>query len=158
MSANPAMIFQGVSAVMKMQSAQTEAKGIAAQASSTRLQARSEALKYKQQGVAVLRNILENDAAINARGAAGGIASYSGSNLTLSNYAMARGADEFFMTREGQTIALRTGEIKADQYMQQAAAVKQQAFMSAAFGLGAQQYSQSQLGSAPAPLEIYGVG
>ena len=69
---------------------------------------------------------------------------------------MARGADEFFMTQEGQTIALRTGEIKADQYMQQAAAVKQQAFMSAAFGLGSQAYSQSQLGGAP--LEIYGVG
>lgn len=156
MSANPTMVFQGVSAVMKMQSAQTEAKGIAAQASFTRLQARSEMLKYKQQGVAVLRNLVRTQASINAGAGARGFDSYSGTPLGLSRYAASEAANEYFMTQEGQTIALRTGEIKADQYMQQAAAVKQQAFMSAAFGLGAQQYSQSKLGGAP--LEIYGVG
>lgn len=156
MSANPVMIFQGLSAVTKMQYAQTKAEGIAAQASFTRLQARSEALKYKQQGVAVLRNLVRTQASINAGAGARGFDSYSGTPLGLSRYAASEAANEYFMTREGQTIALRTGEIKADQYMQQAAAVKQQAFMSAAFGLGAQQYSQSQLGGAP--LEIYGVG
>jgi len=36
--------------------------------------------------------------------------------------------------------------------MKQASAVKQEAFMSAAFGLGRQAYSQSQLGG---QLEIY---
>lgn len=155
MSASPAMILQGVSAIMKMQAAQTQAKGLAAQASFTKLQARSEMLKYKQQGVAVLRNLVRTQASINSGAGARGFDSYSGTPLRLSRYAASEAANEYFMTQEGQTIALRTGEIRADQYMKQASAVKQQAFMSAVFGLGSQQYSQSQLGGAPAPLEIY---
>jgi hypothetical protein len=159
MSANPVMVLQGASAIMKMQAAQTQAKGLAAQASYAQLQAKSEMLKYKQQGVAVLRNLVRTQASINAGAGARGFDATSGTPLGLSRYAASEAANEYFLTREGQTIALRTGEIRADQYMKQASAVKQQAFMSAAFGLGSQAYSQGLLGEAPQQsFEIYNYG
>ena len=47
--------------------AKTEAKALVTQGAYAKVQARSEVLKYKQQGVAVMDNILATQATINAR-------------------------------------------------------------------------------------------
>lgn len=149
MSGMEMMALQAASGAMKIQAARSEAKGLAAQATFARTQARSEALKYKQQGVQVLDNILRSQASITARAAAGGISAGSGSAKYLATLAEAKGAGEYYTTREGQIIQTRTGELKAGEYMREAKAGMRNAIMGAALGMGMQGYNQGLLGEAP---------
>ena len=99
---------------------QQQAKGLMQQAAFRRVQARSEALKYKQQGVAVMENILQTKASINARIAAGGVDAFSGSADVLGVMTEAKGANELYLTRDGEKIAFGVGEAQAMQYASQA--------------------------------------
>ncbi len=103
-----------------LQAGKAEARGYAAQATMQRMQAKTEELRYKEQGVAVLDNILRTQASITARAAAGGIDPFSGSAKALNQYAMAKGAQELYTTQESGIIALRTGEMRAGVSMTQA--------------------------------------
>lgn len=150
MSGMEAVAFQAASGMMKMQAARSQARGLAAQATQARVEARSEALKYKQQAVAVLDNILQTQATINARAGAGGIDPFSGSAMALTKLAQARGADEYYMSLEGGTIALAGGEAQAQQYLAQGRAGIRAATMGAVLGVGMQAYNQGTLGSEPA--------
>lgn len=113
-------LLAGLSAYMQMQSAQASARGLAAQASYSKQQARSEVLKYKAQGVAILDNILSTDALIVAKAGSGNVDPASGSAMTLSTYALAKGIEEKRLSESGATIALRSGMLKAQQEMLQA--------------------------------------
>jgi len=144
-----AAVATGASVLTGLSASRAEAKGYMSQAAFAKVQAKSEALKYKQQGVNVLENILATQATINARAAAGGIDPMSGSARSLYLFAQRRGVGEYYLTREGQTIAIGTGDAKAAQYVSTAkatmAAGRAQAFGKiASFAIG-----QSTLGSAP---------
>lgn len=141
--------LSAVSAVGQVQAGYAQAKGLAAQATMRRTQAKSEALKYKQQGIAVLDNILRTDAAINARAAAGGIDPFSGSAGALSQYAMSKGAGEYYTTEEGAMIQLRTGELAANQLMAQGRQAIRAGWFGAATTLGSAAFTYSKLGGAP---------
>lgn len=125
----------GVQGIMKMQAARTQAKGLAAQATMARLQAKQESLKYKQQGVNVLENILRTSAAITARAGAGGIDPFTGSAANLARYALSKGVQELYTVQDNELITIRGGEMQAGQYMAQAKGLMQGAMMSAAFGV-----------------------
>jgi len=105
-----------------MPAAKKEAEALVNQAAFTRVQARSEVLKYKQQAVAVMDNILSTQATINARAGAGGIEASSGSAKALALYAQKKGATEIYNSRDGEIIAFGTGEAQAMQYGLQAKA------------------------------------
>jgi hypothetical protein len=127
-----------------LQAGKAEARGYAAQATMQRMQAKTEELRYKEQGVAVLDNILRTQASITARAAAGGIDPFSGSAKALNQYAMAKGAQELYTTQESGIIALRTGEMRAGISMTQAksamSAARARAFTQVAgFAAGQQQ-------------------
>lgn len=107
-------------AYSQLKAGQQQAKGLMRQAAFRKVQARSEVLKYKQQGVAVMENILQTKASINARIAAGGIETFSGSADVLGVMAEAKGANELFLTRDGEQIAFGVGEAQAMQYASQA--------------------------------------
>ncbi len=107
--------------------AKTEAKALVTQGAYAKVQARSEVLKYKQQGIAVMDNILATKAAINARAGAGGIDPFSGSARALSLYAEKKGVNEIYTSRDGEIMAFGTGEIKAMQYGLQAKGVLKRA-------------------------------
>lgn len=130
------MGLSGASALMQLQAARTQGKGLAAQAGYTRMQARQEAIKYKQQAVAVLDNILATSAEITARAGAGGIDPFSGSAEDLQTLALAKGAQELYTVRDNELIALRGGEMQARQYMLEARAAKQAGFAAAIGTLG----------------------
>ena len=147
MSGGEAVAFQALSGIAKIQGAKAEARGLAAQATQTRVQARSEALKYKQQGIAVLDAILRNEATIIAKAGAGNIDPFSGSAMALRYANMAAGADEFFLTKEGATIVTATGEAQAGQYVAQAKAGLRAAQFGAVLGTGMKGYEASKLGS-----------
>jgi hypothetical protein len=118
-----------------VQGAKAEARGLAAQATQTRMQARSEALKYKQQGVAVLDNMLRTMATQRAAAGAGSVDAYSGSAAFLRVMAQKGGAGEYYTTREGQTIVTRQGELQAMEYERQASAVIKAARNQAVIGM-----------------------
>lgn len=107
-------------AYSQLKAGQQQAKGLMQQAAFKRVQARSEALKYKQQGIAVMDNILQTQATINARAGAGGIDPLSGSARALALYADKKGANELYLTRDGEKIAFGVGEAQAMQYASQA--------------------------------------
>lgn len=156
MSGMEAVAFQAASGMMKMQAARSQARGLAAQATQARVEARSKMLQYKQQGVAVLNNILQTQANIVARAGAGNIDPFSGSAMALRFGAMAKGADEFYLATEGGIIATATGEAQAGQYLAQGRAGIRAATMGAVLGTGMQAYNVGMLGSKPeTPLTIY---
>ena len=141
--------FAALSGAAQIQGARSQAKGLAAQATQTRIQARSDMLKYKQQGVAVLDNILRTEANITARAGAGNIDPFSGSAMALRFGALAKGAEEFYLAREGGMIVTATGEAQAREYMRQGRAGIQAATIGAIANIGTAYYMQSTLGSAP---------
>ena len=139
----------GLQAFASMQAAKAQAKGLAAQSTMARLQAKQEQLKYKQQGIAVLDNIIRTKAAINARKAAGGVDPFSGSGLSLMNFAQATGTREYMMSENNALIALRGGEMQAGQYMTQATATMRAGMLQGIGAIG-QAYATTQLiGTAP---------
>ena len=113
--------------------AKKEAEALVTQAAWSKVQARSEALKYKQQGVEVFRNINRTMGAINARSGAGSVDPFSGNSDNLALGALSLGANELYNTMAGQTISLTTGELKAKQFGLQAQATLKRA-QAEAFG------------------------
>ena len=116
-----------MSGLFAMPAAKKEAEALVNQAAFTRVQARSEVLKYKQQAVAVMDNILSTQATINARAGAGGIEASSGSARALALYAQKKGATEIYNSRDGEIIAFGAGEARAMQYGLQAKATLKRA-------------------------------
>lgn len=144
----------GIQAFAALKASQAQARGLAAQATYQRVQAKTDSLKYKAQGIKVLDNILATDAAIVARAGAGGIDPLSGSAKTLRTFAMAKGAEEKYLSDEGALIALRTGMAQADQYEAQASATMMSGILNAATAFGQAYAFNKSLGAAPkAPLE-----
>ena len=136
----------GLQAVTGMMALRAQAKGYAAQATMARMQGAQEALKYKQQGVQVLDNILRTQSAITARAGAGGIDPFSGSAKALNQFALARGAEELYTTREGQVIARKGGEMQAGQLMSAARSATMQGLVGAATAFGGAYSTQSLIG------------
>lgn len=147
----------GVRAFGQIQTARRQAKGLAAQATMARLQAKQEALKYKQQAVQVLDNVLRTQAAITARAGAGSIDAFTGSAGRLGTLAMAQGAQELYTVQDNEVITLRGGEMQAAQYMSAAKATMQKGMISAATTL-ASAYFSPQMGSKPLPTGSAGSG
>lgn len=141
-----AVAFSAMGAASQVQAGKTTAAGYMAQATQARVQARGEALKYKQQGVAVLDNILRTQATINARAGAGSIDPFSGSAGALQQYALARGALESYAAIDNRLIAERTGELQAQQYESAARAAIAQARGAAFMTLASSAVSAGMLG------------
>tara|TARA_R110000823_G_scaffold46624_7_gene119214 strand:+ start:680 stop:1291 length:612 start_codon:yes stop_codon:yes gene_type:complete len=121
-----------------------------AQATQTMVQARSnviksrrEALKYKQDGVAVLDKMRKTIATVSARGAAGSIDPFSGSTGNLQVNIFDQGYLDFSinkdntnMARENMNIIQKSAEYQAGIYRAAGAAAKQAATFKAISSVG----------------------
>ena len=141
-----AVALGAMGAAGQVQAGKATAAGYMAQATQSRTQAKSEELKYKQQGVAVLDNILRTQATLTARAGAGGIDPFSGSAGALQQYALAQGAKENYMARDNAIIVLRSGELQAQQYESAAGAAIAQARGAAFMTLASSAVSAGMLG------------
>jgi len=154
MTAHPAMIaFSVAKGMMEMQAAKAEARGYQAQAAQSLVESRARVLQHKQQGVAVLDNILKQQAAVVARAGAGNVDPFSGSAMNLMVRGMGEGIKEFKFTQDGATIAGGIGQAKADQYLLTASATVKNAFTKAAVGIAGAAYEVDTLGSANAAMK-----
>ena len=121
------------------------------QAKQAQLRARSDEIKYRQQGVAALDRTLSTAATIAARAGAGSIDPFSGSAAALTTYAFGKGFGEFNLAQESATLAGLQGDVQSGIYtmsgQQAAAAGYAKGFTSAFSGL----YQASQIGGPTTP-------
>lgn len=146
------LAVSAASAVSQMQAARSQARGLAAQATMARIQAKQESLKYKAQGVQVMDNILRTQAAIVARAGSGGIDPFSGSALRLAKYAAAKGVQELYTVQDNELITIRGGEMQAQQYMQQAKSTMKAGMIGAAVSFGTTAYNVGMIGGPQSTL------
>jgi len=146
------LAVSAASAVSQMQAARSQARGLAAQATMARIQAKQESLKYKAQGVQVMDNILRTQAAIVARAGSGGIDPFSGSALKLAKYAAAKGVQEMYTVQDNELITIRGGEMQAAQYMQQAKSTMKAGMIGAFTSFGTTAYNVGMIGGPQSTL------
>jgi hypothetical protein len=150
------------------QAAQAQAKASLRQATMQRMQGRSEVLKYREEGVRTLENVLRNISTVNARAGAGGIDPFSGSAQALNNYALGTASDEYGVSLDNAIITLRSNELQAgvfeenaqlqlDRGAQEAALLryqgkvaKTQSYFKAATTMASAGMSYAQIGGPPA--------
>ena len=139
------MVASAASSMSQMQAARSQARGLAAQATMARLQAKTESLKYKQQGLSILDNILQTQAAINARAGAGGVDPTSGSAVTVQQFAMGEGVTEFNIAADNAALALSEGYTQAGIYRSAGSTARKSADVAAIGSLGEAAYMGGQL-------------
>jgi len=120
-----------VSAIGSIAAGESQRQTAFAQARQAELQAKSDALKYKQQGIAVLEKTLATAATIRARAAAGSVDPFGGSALALTQYAFGKGAEEKIMTEDNAQLALLGGQINASELRRQGDAAAQAGYIKA---------------------------
>ena len=120
-----------VSAVGAIAAGESQRQTAYAQARQAELQAKSDALRYKQQGIAVLEKTLATAATIRARAAAGSVDPFGGSALALTQYAFGKGVEEKIMTEDNAQIALLGGQINASEMRRQGDAAAQAGYVKA---------------------------
>lgn len=123
--------LSAVSAIQSIQAGRAQAASYRAQAKQEELKGKQAALQYRQRGVETLRNINRNISAVTAKAAAGDIDPYSGSPLSLKNYARKAGAEEYYLDQENASLALVTGEMNRDQSLMAARQARRQGFYNA---------------------------
>ena len=111
----------------KAQDAQYQAQAMQAlsQAHSNVIKSRQEELRYRDEGNAVLRNMANNLATVNARGAAGSINPFAGSTGNLMTNILSDGYLDFSinkdnaqLARENQTVIEKSAAHQAAIYLQ----------------------------------------
>ena len=107
-----------VSAVSQIKAAQEKKKMYDMQANAARIQGKVTALKYKQEGVEKLKKLNRVLAANTARSAAGNIDPYSsgGSPDIINTYSLRQGVNDFTISRDNQTMAVKMANYQAAQY------------------------------------------
>jgi len=135
----------GISAVGTLAAGAAQKRQYEQQAAQADLRGRSEALAYKQQGVAALRNLNETLAAIVSRSASGGVDPTSGSALTLQRFALAEGAREKSISQDNQALALGQASMQAGIYRSAGRTAQLSSYASAAGSAGQAAYQYGQL-------------
>jgi len=119
--------------------------GYEQQAAQAELRGRSEAIAYKQKGSEALRRLNETLAAIVARAGAGGVDPTSGSAITVQQFAMGEGIDEFNIAADNAALALSEGYTQGGIYRSAGATAKKSADVAALGTLGEAAYMGGQL-------------
>jgi len=71
---------------------------------------------------------------------------YSGSPLSLKNYAVKTGYDEYYLDQENAALALAIGEVNRDQNLMAAKQAKRQGMMNAIATIGTTAMTMSSIG------------
>lgn len=138
-----------VSAVGTLAASSAQASSYKLAATQAMIEGQSRALEYRRQGNQVLRKVLETNASINARGAAGGIDPFSGSAGALSAYAFEQGEEEFTLATQNAEMAILGGQANAASYRSAAASARTMGLINAAGTVIGGLAQASRIGGAP---------
>lgn len=139
-----------VSAAGQIASGRAQQGAYNAQAEQARIQGRSQAIQYRQQGAMVLRNLNETLASTVAMAAAGGVDPSSGSARIMQNFARAEAYAEYGTALDNAVLAKAGAETQAQVYRMGGRAAALSGFVNAAGSLG--QGIQRQLTLAPGAM------
>jgi len=128
------VISSAISAVAKVRSSQAEQVQYEMKARNEEIKGRTDAVNYKNQGTAALRNMERAMAASTARSAAGGLNPFaSGESADLINtYSLNIGVGDFGMARTNAMLALDASKRNANQFRTAGKYAVQYGMMSAA--------------------------
>jgi hypothetical protein len=115
-------------------------------------------LKYKQQGLEVLKKTNATMASVTARAAAGGMDAYSGSPQALRQYARATGTEEYYLTEENAILQDAVAKINETQFMMAAKNAKWQGMVGAVTTLAMGTAQAMQMGGSAAGASSGGSG
>lgn len=121
-------LFSGLS---QYQAGQQQAAAYQLQATNALIQGNQQAQEYQRQGIAVLNRTIETRALIGARAGAGGIDPYSGSPGALTEYAMAKGVDEYNWARTNTLMSNLSGQANQAAYLTAADSASSSGLMNA---------------------------
>jgi len=115
------------------------------QAEQAELRGRSEAIAYKQKGSEALKRLNETLAAIIARAGAGNVDPTSGSAVTVQQFAMGEGIEEFNIAADNAALALSEGYTQGGIYRSAGSTAKKTADVAALGSVGEAAYMAGQL-------------
>lgn len=126
-----AQVLYFVAAGATLYGGRQAAKAQAKQGAYEQQRARQEYLQYKQEGIAVLNEMLENSAMVNAYAGAGGIDAGTGSPDDIATFNLFQGVNDLITANQGGQFALRSGTLRQEQMMLGAKATQINAFAQA---------------------------
>jgi len=113
-----------VAAVATYSAGRKAAQAQAKQAAFELQRSRQTYLQSRQEGIAVLDEMLQNAASVNAYAGAGGIDASSGSVDRIATFNLSRGVADLITSEEAGQFALRAGTLQSEQLMEQAKATR----------------------------------
>lgn len=125
-----------VSAAGQISAGQTQRQMYNAQAEQAKIQGRSQAISYKQQGAMVLRNLNETLASTVAMAGAGNVDPTSGSARVLQDFARAEAYAEYGTALDNAVLAREGAAAQAQVYRMAGRAAFQTGIINAAGALG----------------------
>lgn len=135
-SAATPVVLSAVSAAGSIAAGQAQRRAYNAQAEQARIQGRSQAIAYKQQGAAVLRNLNETLASTIAMAGAGAVDPTSGSARVLQDFARAEAYAEYGTALDNAVLAREGAAAQAEVYRMAGRAAFQTGVFNAIGALG----------------------
>ena len=130
------MALGAVSAIGQMRAARSQQQMYNAQAEQAKIQGRSQAIAYKQQGAAVLRNLNETLASTIALAGAGNIDPTSGSARVMQDFARAEAYAEYGTALDNAVLAKEGAAAQAQVFRMAGRAAYQTGVINAVGALG----------------------
>jgi hypothetical protein len=141
--------FAAIGAYGSIKEGQDKKKYYDQQAAMTRIETERAAIKYEFQANQILQRTNAANAAVIARGFAGGVNAFEGSAGLIQAVNSTRGGKEFAFALSGAESQRRNGLIQASLYEDAGATALRTGYFNAAAKLGGGAASASSLGGAP---------
>ena len=127
------------------------------QGAQANLEGEQRALQEEQKAVMVLKRLNATNAAVIARGGAGGVNAFEGSALNIQNVNALNAGKEFQISMENASSAERAGEFQMAMYASAANQAEKAGYFQAAMAIAQGAYQGSQLGGAPSTTGTTGM-
>jgi hypothetical protein len=138
-----------VSAAGSVKAGQDRNKMYQMQAKQAEVESDRRAVQYELQANEILRRTNQANAAVVARGFAGGIQGFEGSAGLIQSINNTKGGKEFTFALQNADMTKRSGLIQASLYQGAGQTAEQAGYFDAAGKLGQAAYMGSKIGSAP---------
>jgi len=141
--------LSAASAYSQIRAGRAQASGLAKQAALEQVQARGEALQYRQAAVDRLKSLNAQQGALVARAGAGGLDPFSGSYKQLSEIAEREAAIDYRILQDNQIIAREGGSLRSGLLLDSAAQAKRSGIFGAGATLGQSALTYRKIGGPP---------
>jgi hypothetical protein len=141
--------FAALSAANAISAGNAKGRMLHLQAEQASLEGKQRALAEEQKANMVLARLNETNAAVRARGSAGGTQAFEGSAALIQQVNTTRAGKEFDVSLSNAAGAERMGQAQMAMYASAANQAEKQGYFQAAMSIASGAFQYSQLGAAP---------